>query len=266
MCKIKEFIPCRSCPNREKGGPQQGYYYDVVGGFKVIKECECHKRWKKEAELSIKLKDSNIVPDYTFDNYRGTKSLDDLNCLKKIAENPNKFIYKKMIYLYGPNGCQKTSMVQALGKELILKGFSVQYTLMSDLINSLISDFSDNEESKDKKNYFIQKCLDCDFLIIDEAFDLSKVAIYSSGYQIPYLDSFIRNRFELNKKSIIFVSNKMPNEIASVPINRGGELTKSGFGISLQSLVERNVRESTLTFKDVYIENANIIDRHGLFK
>ena len=265
--KIKKFIPCRNCPNRNpiNEGLPLGYYYADTN-YKIVKECECHKKWKKEVELTTTMMESNIVPDYTFDNYRGTKSVADLECLKKVAESPEKFLYKKMIYIYGPNGCQKSSMAQALGKELILKGYKVQYILMDNLMTNLISSFSDTDKMKEDKEYKINKCMDCDFLIIDEAFDLKKSTIFASGYQIPYLDNFIRNRFEINKKSIIFISNVLPRDIASIPPSRPKETPREGFGQSLQSLVERNVRESTLMFNDVWTENVNVIDRLGLFK
>ena len=266
MCvETKKFIPCRKCPSKN-GGPQPGYYYDTLEGYTVIKECSCHKKWREDAELALTFNESNIAPDYTFDNYCGTKSFVDLNCLRMIAQNPEKFTYKKMVYLYGPNGCQKSTMVQALGKELILKGYTVHYTLMSDLITNLVSDFSDTEENKEKKEYFVNRCMNCDFLIIDEAFDLDNVSIYASGYQIPYLDSFIRNRFEIGKKSIIFVSNKAPKEISEVTVPKGGDSSRKGFGKSLQSLVERNTKQSTLVFRDVWLDSVNQIDRMGLFK
>jgi len=258
MCKQKknEFIPCRSCPNLTKGGPAKGYYYDEVNGYQVIKECSCHKKWRKEQELALKLEQSNIRPDYTFDNYVGTKSLRDLNALKTVAENPDRFLYKTMIYLYGPNSCQKTSMVQSLGKELIMKDFTVMYTTMKDLISAIIVGSETFEDpAKEDKDYLLKKCTECDFLIIDEAFDKEKVKIYNSGYQIPYLDNFIRTRFEIGKKSIIFVSNKKQEEIES-----------EGFGKSLQSLVERNTRSSTLIFNDVWSVSKNSINRFGLFE
>lgn len=266
MCKVRKFIPCRNCPNRTKGGPQPGYYYSTLNGAQVVIECDCHKKWLTESKLEATLINSNLVSDFTFDNYCGNKSREDLECLKTVAEYPERFMYKKMIYLYGPNGTQKTSMVQALGKELVKKGYTVQYTLMSDLITNLVNDFSDSQSTKDNKEYFINKCLDCDFLIIDEAFDLKKVSIYASGYQIPYLDTFIRNRFDINKKSILFVSNRHPSEIANVPPQRPGEVQKEGFGISLQNLVERNTKQSLLIFNDVWIDNVNLIDRKGIFK
>lgn len=267
MCKpIKKFIQCRNCPYKEKGGPQPGYYYSTYEGVQVVVECDCHKKWVEDSKLEAKFLNSNVVADYSFDNYCGYQSRDSVDCLRKVANNPEKFTYKKMIYMYGPNGTQKTSMAQALGKELIIKGYTVQYTLMQELITNLVTDFSDSLTTKEKKEYFINKCMDCDFLIIDEAFDLSKVLIYSSGYQIPYLDTFIRNRFDINKKSIIFISNKKPCDIAKVPPARPNEIQKEGFGISLQSLVERNTKQSFLEFYDSWNDNVNQIDPKGIFK
>ena len=266
MCnKTREFIQCRNCPRIKEDGPQPGYYYRTVNGYTFIQECDCHRRWRETTAKEAEMISSNITYDFPFDNYVGNKSLRELECLKKIVKYPEFFKNKKMIYVWGPNGCQKTSMIQALGKELILKNYSVQYTLMSTLITNLVSDFSENESAKDKKDYFINRCMDCDFLIVDEAFDPKKITLYASGYQVPYLDTFIRTRFEINGKSIIFVSNVSPRNIADIPPSKPGEMIKQGFGISLQNLIERNVKQSELLFQDVWIENVNQIDKEGLF-
>jgi len=265
MCKPKEFIQCRNCPRLKQDGPKPGFYYEKIDGKDVVLECDCHKKWRLSRLKEIKLTESGITMDYTFNDYVGTKSLADLECLKKIAKNPDKYSNKKMIYIWGPNGCQKTSMVQALGRELIEKNFSVQYTTMDNLITSLVSDFSRSESDNEKREYFLSKCMDCDFLIIDESFDLKKTHIYVSGYQVPYLDSFLRNRFDIGGRSIIFVSNVSPRNIADLPPSKPGEPQRPGFGESIQNLVQRNVRESELIFRDVWVENVNSIDRTALF-
>lgn len=266
MCvKTQEFRQCRSCPRLKSDGPEPGYYYKKVGNYTFIQECECHKRWRESVTKTNEMLASNITYDFTFDNYVGSKSLKDLECLRKVASHPEYFKDKKMIYMWGPNGCQKTSMAQALGKELILKGYTVQYTLMANLITGLVSDFSEDDAAKEKKEYFIKRCSDCDFLIVDEAFDLKKTTIYNSGYQIPYLDTFLRNRFEINGKSIIFVSNVSPSNIADATDRKTGEVFRESFGTSIQNLIERNVKQSTLVFRDVWIDNVNKVDPYGVF-
>ena len=42
-----------------------------------------------------------------------------------------------------------------------------------------------------------KKYLECDFLIIDDSFDKKKATIFKSGYQIPFLDEFLRTRLEI---------------------------------------------------------------------
>ena len=257
MCVAKkEFILCRNCPQRTNNKPSNipnGYYYDEINGTTVLRECSCHITWRKERELEYKLEKSNLLSDYKFGDYKGSKSLEDVRALEFMANNFDKFKYKKMVYVCGSNGTQKTSMVQALGKELIKSGYTAYYTLMQELINNLMPDFSKDDDAA--REAFLKKCREVDLLIIDEAWDKSKVTLYNSGYQIPFLDSFLRQRFELNKGSILFVSNRHPSEIST-----------QGFGTSLQNFVTRNTQGSLLMFEDRYIENVNQIDRLSLFK
>lgn len=245
-----KFIPCRKCSTKQ--GPKPGFYYSKKKGYTVLVECDCHKLWIKEQEIKRKLLNASIQPDYSFSDYKGEKSREDLNALINFTYNFKKYIYKTMVYIWGLNGCQKTSMAQACAKELVSAGFTVQYVVMNSLLNALMA-----RDANEEENSLIKKCLEVDLLIIDESFDSKKVTLYKSGYQIPYLDNFIRQRFEINKKSIMFISNKLPEEIA-----------KEGFEHSIQNLVERNTRNSLLHFEDIYFdqEGIGIPDRLGLFK
>lgn len=245
-----KYIPCRTCALKE--GPQPGFYYVEREGKKYVKECDCHKSWLESQRIQRKLKDSNIWDsDYHIDQYVGKRSLDDANSLRKYVDLFDEKFKDKMVYLYGLNSCQKTTLAMWVGKSLIVKGYSVYYTLMESLSIALLPDFNDESE---KKKEIVESALSADLLIVDESFDKSKLTLYKSGYQIPFIDRFIRERFEINQKAIIFISNKKPTEI-----------NEQGFGVSLQSLITRNVGESTLEFYDKYIDNCNTIDRKGLF-
>lgn len=247
---MTKFIPCRTCA--QKSGPQPGYYYVDVKGTTFIRECSCHKKWAEKQRISRKLREANLWDnEYSLDNYVGKRSKDDAYILREYIHNFKEKYSDKMVYMYGLNSCQKTTLAQWVGKSLVERNFSVYYTLMESLSIALTPDF--NAESTTKQD-LVQKALDADLLIVDEAFDKSKLTLYKSGYQIPFIDRFIRERFEINKKAIIFISNKKPSEIE-----------EQGFGLSLQSLISRNVKESTLEFYDKYIDNCNNIDRKGLF-
>jgi chromosomal replication initiation ATPase DnaA len=221
-------------------------------GQRAVVECSCHKQWMENALFARRLADSNVRGDiYDVTQYRGQQSLDDVAALQLlVAEFDAKFA-DKMIYMWGGNGTQKTSLAVYVAQQLIKSSHKVYYTLMESLMVALLPDFDNNDANKKQ---LVDKALNADLLIIDEAFDKSKFTIYKSGYQIPFLDRFLRERFDINRKAVLFVSNKQPEEISS-----------QGFGDSLQSLVTRNVRESTLLFLDKYVDTCNTIDRKGLF-
>ena len=244
MSYMKKFIPCRNCPRKDNITPL-GYYYSEKNGYQILIECDCHKKWRKEKDFEVSCEISSINKNYSFDSYLGDKSKTHLMCLMNFALNFKNFVDKKvMIYLYGPNGTQKTSIAMAAGKEIIKQGYKVQYILMNNLITTIIENtgpFNNEEEPKSFALY--ERCKECDLLIIDESFDKSKVTLYKSGYQIPFLDSFLRERLEVNNKNTMFISNTRPSQIAG-----------AGYEKSLQDLVERNTKSTFLEFYDNYAE------------
>lgn len=247
------FIPCRICASKK--GPEPGYFYVKVNGFDAVQECSCHIAWRKSEELYRAAVEANVYTTLTFQDYKGDLSRTDLRCLQKIASDPKKFLDRgSMIYLYGPNGTQKTSMVKVLGQSLINNGHTVYYTRMNEMIQTIIdaSSFNDSESLAVENTY--NKLLTSEFLIVDESFDKSKITLYRSGYQIPYLDNFIRERYESRRKPIIFVSNIKPDDI-----------DENLFGRSLKDLIVRSTAESCLEFFDKFVENRIKTSRTALF-
>lgn len=251
---MNKFIPCRKCA--KKKGPSPGFFYVQNKDQLYVSECSCHKEWVERENRNRKLKEANLWDsEYSISNYVGNKSQEDALALKTYIDNFEEKFKDKMIYMYGLNSCQKTTLAMWVGKSLLDKDFSVYYTLMESLSVALLPDFNAEKVQMAEKEKIIDKAMNSDLLIIDESFDKSKLTLYKSGYQIPFIDRFIRERFELKNKAIIFISNKKPEEIES-----------QGFGQSLQSLIVRNVKKSTLYFLDKYVENCNYIDRKGLFE
>lgn len=247
------FIPCRKCSSKKSLKP--GYYYARINGFDVVQECDCHARWREQEELDRRCRDAGVYSELAFEDYVGSSSLRDLNCLEKIADNPQKFLISgAMIYISGPNGTQKTSMVKVLGKALLRKGQTVYYTRMNDLIQTLVSIKDFNDEISAAARYSYEKLLSVDFLIVDESFDKSKVTLFKSGYQIPYLDNFIRDRYERLHKPLIFVSNVSPSAI-----------DENLFGKSLKDLINRSTVSSRLEFLDRYSSQSVPTSRTALF-
>lgn len=247
------YIPCRNCANKK--GPEPGYFYVKVNGFNAVQECQCHVTWRETEEMYRLAKEANVYTELTFKDYKGDLSRTDLRCLQKVSENPEKFLDRgSMIYIYGPNGTQKTSMVKVLGYSLIKSKYSVYYTRMNELIQTIIdaSGFNNGESLAAENSY--NKLLSSDFLIVDESFDKNKITLYRSGYQIPYLDNFIRERYESRRKPIIFVSNIKPDSI-----------DENLFGKSLKDLIVRSTAESCLEFYDRFAVNRINTSRTALF-
>jgi DNA replication protein DnaC len=234
------FIPCRRCA--AKPGPKPGFYYKDYPATKQkgVVECDCHKQYVTQETLYHKAKDADIWSEafsYNIDTeYVGVRSIKDVQRLKKyVYEFPS--FKSTMVYLYGPNGTQKTTLAHWIGANVIHQGYSVKYLLMQSLL-MIISGFERNEIKQDEKQNEIEKLKNVDLLIVDESWNKSAVTLYKSGYQLPFLGEFLKDRVEVRKKGIVFVSNTSPKEIPSA------------FEAPLQDFVSRNTMKTTLLFED----------------
>jgi len=255
---MKDFIQCRTCA--KKPGPKNmpGFFYvDLENGQQAIAECSCHKRFVKEELNRIKASKAGLwYSDYTPANdYVGTKSLQNVEHLEEYIRFFKSPAYSSsIIYMHGPNGSQKTTLAQWVGLSLLRKGFKVKYILMQYLVSKLANENFETDEEAIKE---LEDLKNVDCLIIDEALDKNKVTLYKSGYQLPFLESFIRDRVDYRKKGIVFVSNVAPSDIES-----------QGFGKSIQDFIVRNTvpKETDLLFKDVYHQVKSSFDVDKLFK
>lgn len=203
--------------------------------------------------MQRRLQEAGVWTDTEYDpitDYKGDLSREGMLDIAMLRKNWDE-IAPHMYYIYGPNGTQKTTLMMWLAQQLILDGKKVIYTLMETLLVSLTPDFAD---TSGKREAFVEKALEADLLIVDESFDRSKVTLYKSGYQLPFLDRFLRQRFDIGRKSTIFISNKPKTTIAS-----------EGFGASLESLVCRNTTKTTLVLEDKYIKTVTAENTRRLF-
>jgi hypothetical protein len=251
--KLPKYIPCRTCV--PKKGPKPGFWYTILPNDQVgVIECDCHKAHRRQVHFYLTAKTSNIWPQsLTYDiekEYVGQKSRANVPKLLKYVNNFSDYS-DAIVYIYGPNCTQKTTIGNWIGASLIKTGKTVKYTLMHSLIG-ILSDGYENEEKQTR----IKPLRTVDLLIVDESFSKDKVSIAKSGYQIPHLDKFLRERFEFNRKGIVFISNKAPTEIC-----------EQGFGPSIQNLIIRNTvpLKTNLLFEDHYFEEQTNFDIKGLF-
>ncbi len=252
---MKDFIPCRTCLGKSS---QAGYIEKEDNGYKYLIECSCHTEWRRVKDIIYRSNLSNIWSDEIslkykpLQHYVGEQSKDEVLKLMKYVDNFKEKKYNSsVLYIWGKNGTQKTTICQWVGLSLIQNNFSAMFTNMQQL-SKLLSDLNEREE----KNETITELKELDLLIIDESFSKEKVTLYKSGFQLPFIEEFLKERIEWRKKGIIFISNVDTKDIV-----------KNGFSESIQSLIQRNTipKGTVLEFKDIYFENVSKIDIEKLF-
>lgn len=159
-----------------------------------------------------------------FEDYvSGTEALPRflLNLKRYVREFDSRYLHEHLYLWSAENSTQKTTIAAIVGKQLAITGKKVKFVLMNELLKSL------QQESFEEVDLSPYK--EADFLIIDDAFDPKKITLYKSGYQLPFLDTFLRRRLEVERKATCFTSNLPITEVAT------------GFGISIGKLLERTV-------------------------
>lgn len=253
---FKEYKQCRKC--YKKPGPPGliGYYYisESKDGnvYKVVKECECHKEWAYEYERYKLFCKSGFKEDlwnYDVNEYAGTKSSANVARLQKYVDQfTDPDVRKTIQYWWGPNGTQKSTVANWVGKQLILKHENVKLITMHNLVQLCWE--RDNEDNG------LDELSNCDMLIIDECFDKTKVYLWKSGAQLGAIDNFIRTRM-YQLKGCIFISNiKLEN------------ITEHGFSESLKDLIYRETKKTNTVFEwqDRWIDEANADNMSNIFE
>ncbi len=262
----KDFMPCRLCA----GSPTPGYIEDeteIEGRpgykYKVLRKCACREKYDREKVYTLRLKKSNLrtsMLDYEpTTHYKGNLSTESMLKLVKYGQGLTEDIYaNQSLYLYGPYGTQKTTLAQWVGKKAIDHGLTPYYTLMRSLVNALVdSQYNDpdtTDEIKKERRNLINNASKCDVLLLDESFDLAKMTMYKSNYQLPFLDEFIRDRMDIKEKPIVFVSNVAIRNM------------DKAFG-AIQDLLSRKISSvgGELHFRDNYMDASNDFNITDIF-
>lgn len=245
-----EFKCCDNCRGKNGRHPE-GWIekYDEELKLYTVAECSCHKNW------TLKNQTAKLFKHYGFDqkyldynprSYAGNKSRANLNRMINYANafSKNVNVRRALVYMYGPNGCQKTAIGNYVGRELISQGYRVRYILMNNLVG-LLQDATFKEE----KQLELDKLNEADLIIVDESFDKEKMRLWKSGFQISFIDTWIRDRIQSKGKGIIFISNIKPDEIEG-----------QGLSHSIQDFVCRETKKGNtyLTFEDEYVVESGL--------
>ncbi|NCC80173.1 MAG: hypothetical protein EOM07_11300 [Clostridia bacterium] len=214
------------------------YEKTTIDGEEVFKETEEWRDFKRKKKTEALLQVSGIpfhALELSLDDYVG-KDLEKIEKMKIYLKNfDSKFKHIHLYFWSVENSTQKTTMASVLGKDLLTAGFKVQFVLMSRLIKLLSEEKFEPEHEK-----ILNPIRNADFLIIDDSFDKKKATIYKSGFQIPFLDEFLRTRLEIEKKATCFTSN--------IPID---SIDEDVFGTSMKKLLKRSIPDP-FHFKSSY--------------
>lgn len=180
-------------------------------------------------------------------SYIGASRVIPRRLSKYINQFDDTFCNIHLYFWSHENGTQKTTMASVVGNELLKRGKSVRFILMGELL-SLLSDLERKDEAQTRR----EDLLSCDYLVIDDSFDRRKATIYRSGFQISFLDIFLRERLEVYKRATCFTSNFSIDEI-----------DEEVFGRSLKKLIQRSVPVS-FPFDTLY-SDRNDFDPNSLW-
>lgn len=251
------FQGCEKC-KAEQGKPA-GYIRQVDPSTHQIYlvECDCHKKYIKRLQDDALIRNSaipSLILDYDIDrDYKGSKSKQSVENIKKLSQKfaSDPRFHRAMYYIYGPNGTQKTTVMQWLVLSLLEQNVSAAFTTMQEALQNIAVAIP-----TEKSQQYLTALEDVDFLVLDESFDRSKVTIFKSGFQIPYLDSTLRNRLGRGKATA-FISNIAVEDIDDMI-----------FGTSIKDLVKREttIQKTQLPFMDNYLNEYSRYDSSkGLF-
>lgn len=238
---MEDFKSCGKCDN--------GYIYEGDGA----KKCGCLRDYQNSVKFeALKLK-ANIEGEYSLNSYVGPDEYKNIDKLRVyLSRYQEKFKKGSNLWFWSSeNGTQKTTIAKAVGIEVLKFGFKVRFELFSNLVNYLLK-----SERDDEYNYKLEEIQDSDLLILDECFSSKKSTLYSSGYQIAFVDKFLRTRIETLRRNTIFTSNIKISDIA-----------KEGYSPDIQDLLDRSIyqRSGQLEFKDRYFDNVSKFDIESMW-
>lgn len=174
---------------------------------------------EKELEENIKINtdevgvpafnfDSNLNPQYTFDNFIVGKS-NELARLSALAVAEKPGMMYNPLFLYGNSGLGKTHLMHAIGNYIVQNSKKkVLYVTSSDFVDEFVNLYkkSDVNNIENVQN-FKKKYRDIDVLIID---DIQYLQTADKSQEV-FFHTF--NELYANNKQIIISSDRSPDDL-----------------------------------------------------
>jgi hypothetical protein len=203
------------------------YRFEEVEGQEIAVPT---KEWKEhlsllETKRYLLSADVGEVTPYGLDTYIGEDNFNNIPKLRKYCDQFRTNFSHIHLYLWSRiNGTQKSTCAKDIIVRLAKQGVRSKFVLMDRLIKTLL-DAERNDEARQRAGEWST----VEFLVIDECFSKGQITLFKSGYQLAFLNTFLKERLEIFRKATCFTANISIEDI-------GQE-----WGSSIQSLIDRSI-------------------------
>jgi hypothetical protein len=188
------------------------------------------KEWKEhlsflESKRYLLSADVGEITPYGLDTYIGEDRFKNIPKLKKYCNEFKTNFLHIHLYLWSKiNGTQKSTCAKDIIVRLVRQGIKCKFVLMNSLVKTLLDAERDDGAKQKARDWST-----VEFLVIDECFAKGQITLFKSGYQLAFLNTFLKERLEVFRRATCFTANVSIEDI-------GQE-----WGPSIQSLVDRSI-------------------------
>lgn len=176
-CECSQYKDIDTLSSKERYIIKEYWMRGFIYKDNSSKECSCHKRYRLTGRYNRLAKRNGLL---NYDTLKDYKYLGDNNSYEKLKKIPDIVEKNKLknvlIFVNGPENCQKTTSISKIIYNLIVEEKSVNYIDFINLIDSFIN-----------KDENLNKTLDTDWLVIDNCFEGETINFktsYNSFYNI----------------------------------------------------------------------------------
>jgi hypothetical protein len=203
------------------------YRFEEIDGQEVAVPTE---EWKArltmlEAKRHLLSAGVGEAVSYGLDTYIGEDQFNNIPKLKKYCnEFKTKYQHVHLYFWSKVNGTQKSTCARDMIVRLAKQGVKSKFVLMDSLIKTLVEADRDDDSRQKSREW-----LAADFLVIDECFAKGQITLFKSGYQLAFVNTFLKERLEIFRRATCFTAN--------VPLEEIGQ----EWGTGIQSLIDRSI-------------------------
>jgi hypothetical protein len=210
-----------------KGRLVPKYRFEEVDGQEIAiptREWKTHLTLLETKRYLLSAGVGEITP-YGLDTYIGKDRFNNIPKLRKYCEEFREKYSHIHLYIWSKvNGTQKSTCARDMIVRLAGQGVKSKFVLMDSLIKTLVE--ADRDDGAKQK---AGEWLTADFLVIDECFAKGQITLFKSGYQLAFVNTFLKERLEIFRRATCFTAN--------LPIEDIGQ----EWGRGIQSLIDRSI-------------------------